>query len=253
MLLEGRIDLINFNRVLNILSNIMEECYGELTFEKSYLTNVLKVFSGFISAYSGFIVFGQTFAKSYRKNQYFKYSVFEIYKLYIAIIQILTFFTQEEPLITSGIILDKERPQKTVYYWKGVILTINGINTKIIILGSETEHSENNFKIEMSFSELHNFIRALKAIVPMCLCLNAKETEVICATSILKIDELKKLKKYEHAKVFVEQFLEDNTKNQETFKFIQIIHYYFEVILVLNKLTSMSQFDENIFEEILSA
>lgn len=64
-----------------------------------------------------------------------------------------------------------------------------------------------------------------------------------------------KLKDYKEATIFVKKFLKENQncENQETFRLIELIHYYFDIILVTNKLTSMSNFENDIIKEILSA
>jgi hypothetical protein len=228
----------------------MEETLCELSFDKSCHTKVLKANSVFLSAYPGFIVFGRTHSKSYPAKSYFKFSPFELYKLYLAIIKVLIFFTEENPQETKGLIL--ERCHKIVYFWTGIKVLKDGINEKIVTLGIEKQ--DDIIKIPITLSELHNFITALKSTIIICLCLNNLENEIIKVVSNLEINTFLKLKDYKETKMFVEKFLQENKyENQETFRLIELIHYYFDIILVTNKLTSMSNFENNVIKEILSA
>ncbi len=228
----------------------IEETLSELHFNLSCHTKVLKAKSVFISAYPGFIVFGRAIQKFYPAQTYFKFSPFELHKLYVAIIKILTFFTEENPKEKQGVIL--RRSESITYFWIGVVLNVNGRNEKIVSFGIETECI---LKIQMNLSDLHNFITALKSTIVICLCLSTEESEIITAASNLDIDTLLKLKEYSEAKHFVVQFLKMNNypENQETFKLIQLIHYYFDIIVLVHKFTSMSKFEKNVIEEILSA
>jgi hypothetical protein len=233
----------------------MEEILSELNFHLSCQTKALKCFSVFLSAYPGFIVFGKTFTNSYNKQNYFKFSVFEIYKLYIAIIQILNYLTEENPTVSKDVILERDQINKTIYYWRGVKLLINGQNKKFIFFGIEKEDSERN-EIPMTLLEVHNFIKALKSSIIISLCLKNLENDLLICASNLEINTLKKLTENSERKLFVENFLKkytDLSENEEIFKLTELILYYFEIILILHKFSSMCAFDENIFEEILSA
>ncbi len=230
----------------------MEESLCELQFDKSCHTKVLKSSSLFLSAYPGFIVFGKTFTKSYPEKSYFKFSPFELYKLYISIIKILTFFTEENPQITNGIILERAKIDKIIYFWSGRTLLIDEEEQKLVTFGIETKNSE-TLKISMTFSELHNFIKALKSTITISLCLNNIENELIFAATNLDINILQELKDYSKTKVFIDKFMKENhyAENQESF--IQLILYYFEIIILLHKFSSMCKYEENILEQILSA
>jgi hypothetical protein len=230
----------------------MDEILTELPFNKSCYTSVLKVFSVFISAYPGFIVFGKTLTKSYKEKSYFKFSPFELYKLYIAIIQILNFFTGENPQIKGGLILERNKSHKIVYFWDSAIFVIDGKEEKYVSFGIETKECVT--KIDMTLSELHNFIQALKSTILISLCLTNFENELIICASSLDLVNLKKLKNYGDTKDFVVKFMKKhNNYDDETFKFAQLIIYYFDIILLLHKFSSMCQFQENISEQILSA
>jgi hypothetical protein len=230
----------------------MEESLKELQFHESCQTKVLKAFSVFISAYPGFIVFGQTFTRYYPEKSYFKFSPFELYKLYIAIIQILTFFTEENPEKTNGIILKRSKTNKIVYFWSGRRLLIDEEEEKLVTFGIEKENSE-TLKINMSLSELHNFITALKSTITICLCLNDLDNEIIFALSNLDISILQKLKDYNETKDFVYKFMKEHNYSENQESLIQLILYYFEIIILLNKFSSMCKYEENVLEQILSA
>ncbi len=229
----------------------MEESLNKLSFEKSCQTKVLRTKSVFLSAYPGFITFGKTCEKSYQAKSYFKFFPFELYKLYIAIINILKFLTSEETDLNGGLIL--KRSDTIAYFWNGVTLNIDGTNKKTVLFCIET--TENLEKISMTLSELHNFIIALKSTVIICLCLNTIENELLIQACNLEIDSLLKLKDYSAAKLFVEQFVKKNKyfENEEIFQLVQLIHYYFDLIVLVHKFISMSKFEENIIEKIMSA
>jgi hypothetical protein len=231
----------------------MEDSFCELKFNESLFTTVLKSFSVFLSAFPGFIVFGKTFTTSYPQNCYFKFSPFELYKLYIAIIQILNYFIEDTPKITRGIILERNETTRSVYFWNSTSLIINEKEEKVIFFGIENEDGI-ILKIKMSLPELHNFINALKSVISLSLCLTTLQNELIITASSLEISTLKKLKNYGDAKSFVEKFIQlNNIQTDEVFKFIQIIHYYFDIIVLIHKFSTMCQFEENICDQILSA
>jgi len=235
----------------------MEESLGELHFNKSCQTKVLSKLSVFLSAFPGFIVFGQTYTKFYPKGTYFKFSVFEVYKLYIAIIKILTFLIEDEPIICEGLMLERDKSNKIVYYWRGIRLLIDGIEEKLVAFGIERKNEE-RVEIKMTLSELHNFIQCLKSTITICLCLNDIENDIIIAASALDIERIKKLKSFKERKDFVRYFLTQETNSvdenfQDSFKLTELLIYYFDIIVLLSKLSSMSQYEENISEEILSA
>jgi hypothetical protein len=229
-----------------------EENLSELGFDKSCQTKVLLTNSVFLSAYPGFIVFGKTQRKSYETKNYFKFFPFELYKLYVAIIKILTFFTEEEPQLIQGLIL--QRSNNIVYFWTGITLVTNGKIEKLVSFCIETE--ENISKLQMTLSDLHNFISAMKSTIVICLCLNNNESEMMLAASDLSINLILKLKNYSDAKTFVQDFIQKNKiiDSNQTFQLIQLIHYYLEIIVIVHKFSSMSQFDKNNkIEEILKA
>jgi hypothetical protein len=231
----------------------MEETLSELSFKDSCLTAVLKSSSVFISAYPGFLVFGKTFTRSYSEKSYFKFSPFELYKLYISIIQILNFFTEDNPKITKGLILERNKSYKILYFWTSSILIVNDKEEKFVSFGIETEESF-SIKIKMTLYELHNFITALKSTIIISLCLPTFENELMIAASNLDLSLLKKMKNYSETKEFVKAFMKQNNKeNEEVFKFIQLIHYYHDIILIVHKFSSMCEFEENIGEQILTA
>jgi hypothetical protein len=233
----------------------MEETLSELPFEKSCLTTVLKKVSVFLSAYPGFIVFGMTLTTSYLEKRYFKFSPFELFKLYIAIIQILKYFTEENPEFTKGLILERNKIKKIVYFWNSSTLIIDGNEEKVISFCIENEDSI-LVKINMTLEELHNFIKVLKSTITFSLCLSTFQNEVIIAASNLELSSLKKLNCYDNTKVFVKTFMKnlDNSKNDEEFKLIQLIHYYYDLIILIHQLSTMTEFqEENIFAKILSA
>jgi hypothetical protein len=235
----------------------MEESLSELHFNKSLQTKVLRKLSVFLSAYPGYIVFGQTYTKFYSQGRYFKFSVFELYKLYTAIIQILTYLTEEKPIITKGLILERDKSAKIVYYWRGISLVIDNIEEKFFAFGIENKNDQNE-EIKMNLLEVHNFIQCLKSTITICLCLNNIESEIFLAASNLEINRIIKLKAYKERKNFVSNFLAEETSYsqsdlQDSFKFTELLSYYFDIVILLNKLSSMSQFEEKICEQILSA
>jgi hypothetical protein len=229
----------------------IEESLNELSFHKSCQTKVLKTKSVFLSAYPGFITFGKTFEKSYLSQSYFKFFPFELYKLYIAIINILKFLTEDETASNGDLIL--KRSDTVAYFWKGVNLNVNGKNKKCVLFCIET--TENVVKISMTLSELHNFIIGLKSTIIICLCLNTIENELIIEACNQELDSVLKLKDYSKAKVFVEQFVKknNNIKKEDCFQLAQLLTYYFDIIILVHKFISMSNFEENVIQNIISA
>jgi hypothetical protein len=232
----------------------MDDKLSKLSFNKSSFTIVLNVLSVFMSAYPGFIVFGKSDSQSYEEKSYFKFCPFELYKLYIAIIQILKFFTEENPQITKSLILVRNKCDKIVYFWNGTTLMINEKEEKFISFGIETE--DRTLKIDMTLLEVHNLINALKSTILISLCLTNSEIEILIKASDLQLSSLKTLKNYCDTKTFVESYLKTNSTNlkeEDTYKLTQLILYYYDIILLIHKFSTMCQFEENISEQILSA
>ncbi len=229
----------------------MEESLSELSFEKSCNTKVLKSKSVFLSAYPSYIVFGKTFSTVYEAKKYFKFYIFELYKLYIAIIKILNFFTEENPETLQGLIL--KRNFNIVYYWSGVTLNIDGKDEKFVLFNIETEVQ--TFKLQMNLSELHNLIFALKSSIIISLCLSTQESEILTEASQIELKSILTLNSYNNTKHFVEQFKKklNYGDDQETYKLTQLVLYYKDIIILMHKFTSMTNFNENIIEEILTA
>ena len=106
----------------------------------------------------------------------------------------------------------------------------------------------------MTLSDLQNFIKALKSSVLISLCLSDIENELIMYASSYSPDEILNLKKDTEAKELVLKFLSDNKeKNENTclIIFVQLLQYYNDILILLNKLNSLCTLEENIGEKIL--
>jgi hypothetical protein len=232
----------------------------DLLFSKSLQTKALKTISSFISAFPGFIVFGKTSATVYKKGSYFKFSVFEVYKLYLSFFQILNFFTNDDidDCDRKGLILHRENlNNEEVYFWQGLEVTHSkNNNKKYIKFGIEkSTDTEVRSEIYMTLEDLPNFIKALKSSILICLCLNDIESELIIYASNQSPDEILNLRKKSDAKEFVLKFLIEQKyqkDNISTVTLIQVVQYYCDILILLNKLNSLSTFEEDIGKKILN-
>jgi hypothetical protein len=231
----------------------------DLHFSKSIQTKALKVTSVFISAFPGYIVFGKTCDKVYRKGSFFYFSVFEVYKLYLSFFKILSFFTSdtlEDEDEKKGLILEHDNLSvEESYYWYGLELTNSKNVTNKYIKFAIERKSSTICQIHMTLNDLQNFVKALKSSVLISLCLNDIENELIILASANSPEQILKLKSESEAKDFVLKFLSEKTEkteNASVIVFIQLLQYYNDILVLLNKLNSLCSLEENIGEKILN-
>jgi hypothetical protein len=82
----------------------MEE--NEFLFSESCENFGLDIPFTFMSSYPGAVVFGKVNKDGYVKEKLFQFEVFECYKLYLAIVQILSFLTNPNEQTDKGLILE---------------------------------------------------------------------------------------------------------------------------------------------------
>ena len=72
----------------------------------------------FICAFPGKIVFGEVCCQDFVQHRYFKFLHFEIFNLYLALVNILNFLVSEEDEIEpKGLIL--QLTNDILYFWQG--------------------------------------------------------------------------------------------------------------------------------------
>ena len=141
-------------------------------FVESCLNLALNKSSHFISAYPTKIVFGKCSPTGYITSKFFQFELFELYRLYCAIFDIVKFFALNNR-IEKQLVLSKFDQN---YFLDTKVLCINGEEKKVGVFGIE-QLTEGSVVYELFFTdlELNNFIYALIKVIPSSLCLTSQE------------------------------------------------------------------------------
>jgi len=186
----------------------------------------------FISSYPGAIVFGKVNKSGYIKGKFFKFGIFDCYKLYFAILKFLAFLTNSNEKSDKGLILHTVEEN---YFWIGTTLISNNKEHKIVKLGIEKDDNI-NFEIQFKIKNFQIFFQALKKVILSSLCL--KDIEISLVYFLLE----KSPKDYNSKEDIihcVEEFAKLNNLKDDKIQLRNIISYYKEVIMILFKLESI--------------
>lgn len=204
----------------------------------------------FVSAFPGKIVFGKVNQVGYKKSNFFKFFHFEIFHFFVALTNIFKFLSSENTA-NKGIILTLDTLE--VYYWIGKELVVTNQNQKIIVFGIE-ENSQSVFEINLKLQELNELIHIVSQTIISCLCLKSIEKQLFenivqCPTS-----EIVQLKDYKQCEQFIQKFEKSIKVSIDSIKIpnlIDIVIYYHELLLIVQKLKSMCIGEDTRIEAIL--
>ena len=197
----------------------------------------------FISSYPGLIVFGKVNKKGFKKGQFFKFGIFECYKLYLAIIKILSFLTSSDKTDKALILQSDEHN----YFWIGTTVLTNNKEQKIIKLGIEKDDNI-TFEIQFVLKNFQFFFNGLSKVIRSCLCLREVENNLIL---FLLEKNPKEYASIEDIHNCVETFIKmKNINENNRSHLINVISYYKEIMIILFKLKSLEH--PNFRREIVS-
>ncbi len=136
--------------------------------------------------------------------------MFEIYKLYLAIVNILNFLTGQNNELNKDLILTNESGDN--YFWIGSNLVRN--NELCIIIKFGIEKQDNIiFEVHFSLKNFQNFFFCFKKLMITSLCLKQIEIDFIQFVILLQIEKLSQIDNQKVATECVALFFKDSKNN----------------------------------------
>ena len=131
----------------------MEE---DVEFENTCKTVSSKNSDIFISAFPGKLVFGEVNHNGYKKLKYFRFLHFEIFNLYLALLNIIKYIGSSSNILEDkGIIITKE---EVTYYWLGKLMENNNFSQKVIVFAIEQKF-ETVFEKLFTIEQINDLIK----------------------------------------------------------------------------------------------
>jgi hypothetical protein len=192
----------------------------------------------FIGSFPGFIVFGETNTAGFKRGKYLKFGVFQLYKLYLNIVKILSFFTNANEENEKGLILSENEN----YFWIGKVVHVNNKRMKIVQFGIE---KDDNIIFEFGFflKQFQQFFFGLQNVILSSMCLNEKQFIFIQYVLVeFSASDLSNVHKFDDALKIVKSFMKrDNQSNIQIKQqpLINLLMYYQEVVILLIKINSL--------------
>jgi hypothetical protein len=231
---------------LNTMLIKMEE---NCCFDDSCLTLALNKSLNFVSAFPKKVVFGKCSPIGFRKHKCFQFQLNELYKLYLAIFEIVKFFA-------LNIILEKQLVLSKFdqnYFLVGKVLWINNEEKKVAVFGIEQVTEENNgvtYELFFTDLELNDFIYGLLKVIPSALCLKPIELLLFYKATEQSTKTIKSFMVEKNCTQFVRQFSTELNKEMyevSIYNLKTFLSYYSEVILIYHKFQTLfnheSKFD----------
>lgn len=207
--------------------------FEDLQIANSCESYILRKVPLLISAFPGFLVFGETICgQTYNKLKCLKFNFFDYSVLSDCISKCLEFVTEDKHQTERLAIIKKE----VTYFWQGFSKTIDNNTEKNIrfIISSASHESEINF----SLIEFNNLIFLLKRCLLSSLCLKDEE-ETFVLELIIKDAEF--IMSCKNTPLIAYEFLEKYLSSRcmvltKKASFIELLRYHNESFLVLKKL-----------------
>lgn len=206
----------------------------ERNLSNSCLNLALKKTDYFMSAFPGKVVFGKCTPNAYKKKQFFEFEVFALYKLYLAIFDIIEHFANEKNLSHKLI-----QSNFQVNYFFSVKTVMNYDKSLQIAQFGIEENDEITFQMFLTDTEMNSFIYTLVKIIPFILCMNPIEQQIFENASKQTVKEIYELKNEEKCGLFARNFLTQINKIENHAQLTIFLNYYCEIILVFQKLKSL--------------
>jgi hypothetical protein len=205
--------------------------------EKSFLTLSLNIDFLFISAFPGFLVFGEVESSSYVAFKYFHLSHSELFVFYENIVQILSFLGNKSLTEDQSTIFCKDNNNLT-YLWKGT-QEISG--NKLIKLYIEINSNNIVFEISLSCDQFNHFLTTLKIMAIASLSLKPVEKYVFKKAISASIEQILSFQMYPKCREFLVNILKDENVIYEISSIIienlvDLLMHYNATILVIHKI-----------------
>ena len=219
--------------------------------KNSYKTISLKNNNIFCSAYPGKIVFGKISKQNYCNQNYFEFLTFELFYLYISIVNIIkTFISNESDISSKNLILKLN--EDISYLWSISKPNVSNDEQKIELILDYKE--ETLFKIIVNLEQLNDFVNCLSEIIVPSLCLQITHRQFFQfisnqeISSIVGLDNKKGL-------LILKEFKNINNIEIDEIEELNIIEtmiYYKEIIILYKKIKSLINPLSDRIEAILS-
>ena len=223
----------------------MEDC----DFDNSCKTIILRNSDIFISAFPAKLVFGQVNHKGFIKFKYFQFLHFEFFNLYLAILSIFKYLASEESNILEekGLILNKE---DFSYFWLSKRVEQNNITVKSVVFVIEYK-IETIYEVILNIEQFNCFLKCISETIFSCLCLKPVEHALFNFIAEEKTTVIVSLKFKNKCKNMLEKFRKSKYSNGlqipsvSESNLIDIIQYYNELLIIVQKLKSMTNEENN--------
>ena len=136
-------------------------------------TTVLKKCDIFISAFPGKVIFGHIVEDNYPKLQYFQFFHFQLFKLYLSLVEIINNSITEESSEIKKTDLIIKLSDEVSYFW---IIEIGDIQLIQFVLEFKNII---NYKLSFTLDQLNDFIYCLSVSILPCLCLKHLERDFL--------------------------------------------------------------------------
>jgi hypothetical protein len=226
------------------------------------MTLALQVISIFVSSFPGFIIIGNIQQETYQKGNFFKFGIFELHKLYSTIVEVLKYFTNVNLEHSGPKQFHQNEENEENYFWSGHSVLKLGESLKIVSLGIEKEGIV-TYELKLYLKEFQNLFFCLQKVIISSLCLNLNEYKLIKYCSEQNIETLKciqneisrekEIQTNKYLNDFVGSFMKKHNINTIVCVsgYTEIIKYYFEIIIILQKLKSLEIVEETNRDEII--
>ena len=188
--------------------------------------------------------------KGFIKFKYLQFLHFEFLNLYLAILNIFKFLASEESNILEdkGVIINKE---DLTYFWLGKRVEKDTIVTKSVVFGIEYK-LETIYEVLLNIQQFNCFLKCISQTIFACLCLRPVEHALFNFITEEKTPMIVSLKFKSKCKNVLEKFRKSKYSNGFEIpsvaesNLIDIIQYYNELLLIVQKLKSMINEENNI-------
>jgi hypothetical protein len=215
----------------------------EYKFQDSVQTFAMLKESTFISAFAGFFIFGLSNSTGYQTKSFFKFNFCDFFTFFEQITQIVTFLGSSDIQDKNGDVLSTEFYN---YKWNGSTVS-KEINSKVFqekfVTFFINESNSKIFELKFSIPQINNLFYLLSRVMFYTLCLKDIEIELLFETSKTSLDNIVSFKKDNYlAKQFVNSFVTQNlTYRLKKSRFVEILTYYNDLILIVHKLSLLSK------------
>jgi hypothetical protein len=210
--------------------------------EKSFLTFSLNKDYLFISAYPGFVVFGEVKSNHYETFKYFHLSHNQLLVFYENIVKIVCFLSNETLSEDQNIICKTN--DNLTYLWRGTQEIFDNTIVKIIKLCIEMDSNNIIFEISMSSSQFNHLLSTLSRMIIASLCFKPKEKYIFKRAVSASVDQILSFQIYQKCKDFVIEVFKKESSIYEISlmaieNLIDLLMHYNATLLVLHKIETL--------------